>query len=127
MFDTLSYIGKILNQEKIVWGVGASILLNHHGLIDKPNDIDILVHLNDIEKADQILKNIGEKKSREKMNLYSTQYFYEYIIKTFDVDVMSGLNINYNNGIFKYCFDQTSISNIKIINGVNIPLTSLNM
>jgi hypothetical protein len=38
-----------------VWGVGASILLNYYGLIDKPNDIDILVDLKDIEKADIIL------------------------------------------------------------------------
>ena len=27
--------------------------------------------------------------------------------------------------LFKYTFDQSSISEIKIINGVNIPLTSL--
>ena len=79
MFDTLSYIGKKLNEEKIVWGVGASILLNHHRLIDKPNDIDILVDLKDIEKADKTLKSIGEKKVWEKTDTYSTQYFYEYV------------------------------------------------
>lgn len=61
MFNTLSYIGKKLNDEGIVWGVGASILLNHYGLVDKPNDIDILVDLNDIEKADKILKSIEKK------------------------------------------------------------------
>ncbi|MEK6266515.1 MAG: hypothetical protein N2B06_17355 [Clostridium sp.] len=33
MFSTLSYIGKKLNEEGVVWGVGASILLNHYGLI----------------------------------------------------------------------------------------------
>lgn len=125
MFDTLSYIGEKLNEEKIVWGVGASILLNYHRLIDKPNDIDILVDLKDIEKADKILKSIGEKKFWEKTDTYSTQYFYEYVVNAFDIDVMAGLSINYDNGIFKYIFDQSSISDIKKINGVNIPLTSL--
>ena len=62
MFDTLSYIGEKLNNARVEWGVGASILLNHHGMIDKPNDIDILVGLKDIKKADTILKSIGEKK-----------------------------------------------------------------
>jgi hypothetical protein len=125
MFNTLSYIGKKFNEEGIVWGVGASILLNHYGLIDKPNDIDILVDLKDIEKADIVLKGIGEKIVWEKTDIYSTKFFYEYLVKGFEVDVMAGLSINYDNGIFKYIFDQSSISEIKIINGVNIPLTSL--
>ncbi|HEY8888669.1 MAG TPA: hypothetical protein VIM70_00145 [Clostridium sp.] len=34
---------------------------------------------------------------------------------------MAGLSINYNNGIFKYLFNQSSISEIKIINGVKMP------
>ncbi|MCJ7690082.1 MAG: hypothetical protein MUO60_12270, partial [Clostridiaceae bacterium] len=49
----------------------------------------------------------------------------EYVVNTFDIDVMAGLSINYDNGTFKYIFDQESISCIKKINGVNIPLTSL--
>ena len=125
MFNTLSYIGKKFNEERIVWGVGASILLNHYGLIDKPNDIDILVDLKDIEKADKVLKSIGEKIVWEKTDIYSTKFFYEYLVNGFEVDVMAGLSINYDNGIFKYIFDQSSISEIKVINGVNIPLTSL--
>lgn len=125
MFNTLSYIGKKLNEEGIVWGVGASILLNHYGLIDKPNDIDILVDLKDSEKADKVLKSIGEKVVWEKTDTYSTKYFYEYTVNGFDVDVMAGLSINYDSGAFKYIFDQSSISEIKIINGVGIPLTSL--
>ena len=125
MFNTLRYIGKKLNEEGIVWGVGASILLNHYGLIDKPNDIDILVDLKDIEKADKVLKSIGERIVWEKTDTYSTKYFYEYIVNGVDVDVMAGLSINYDNGTFKYIFDQSSISEIKIINGVDIPLTSL--
>jgi hypothetical protein len=125
MFDTLSCIGKKLDDGKVVWGVGASILLNHYGLIDKPNDIDILVDSDDIEKVDIILKSIGERKVSEKKDIYSTKYFYEYVVNGFDVDVMAGLSINHDIGTFTYIFDQSSISEIKEINGVNIPLTSL--
>lgn len=125
MFNTLSYIAEKLNEEGVVWGVGASILLHHYGLIDKPNDIDILVDLKDIEKADAILKSIGEKKKWEKTASYSTKYFYEYVVNGFDVDVMSGLKINHSKGIFEYTFDNNSISKLKCINAVAIPLTSL--
>ena len=38
---------------------------------------------------------------------------------------MSGLAINYDNIKFKYIFDRNSISEIKKINGIDIPLTSL--
>ena len=125
IFETLSYIGEALNDNGITWAVGASILLNHYKLIDKPNDIDILIDLNDIEKADKILKSMGEKKPWDKTANYSTEYFYEYVVNGVDVDVMSGLTINYDKVIFKYIFDKSSITEFKKINGIDIPLTSL--
>lgn len=125
LFDTLSYIGEKLNEQRVIWGIGASILLNHYGLIDKPNDIDILVGLKDIEKADTILKSMGQKKTQDNTDTYSTKYFYEYVINGFDVDVMAGLSINHSNGVFKYIFDHSSISGVKKVNGVDIPLASL--
>ncbi|MBW9158270.1 hypothetical protein [Clostridium tagluense] len=125
IFEALSYIGEKLNENGVVWAVGASILLHHYGLIDNPNDIDILVDLSDIEKVDKILKSIGEKKVRKKSDTYSTKYFYEYVVHGFDIDLMAGLSINYNNGTYEYIFNHTSISEYKKINGVNIPLSSL--
>ncbi len=104
IFKTLSYIGENLNDNGVVWGVGASILLNSYGLADHPNDIDILVDTNDIERVDKILKSIGEKKERKESKTYSTKYFYEYVVNGIDIDVMAGLNINYNGGVFKYTF-----------------------
>ena len=125
MFSTLSYIGEKLNNSDIVWGVGASILLNQFGLIDRPNDIDICIDIKDIERADEILRSIGKKKQWEKTATYATKYFYEYIIDGIDVDVMAGFAVNHNSGIFDYTFNHKSISEFKVINGVNIPFTSL--
>jgi predicted nucleotidyltransferase len=125
MFNTLSYIGEKLNNSNIIWGVGASVLLNQFGLIEKPNDIDIFVELKDIRRADEILKSIGEKKKWEKTAAYSTKYFYEYVMNGIDVDVMAGFAVIHNSGVFEYIFDYNSISELKVINGVNIPFTSL--
>jgi hypothetical protein len=125
MLNTLSFIGEKLNDSNILWGIGASILLNQFGIIEKPNDIDIFISVKDINKADEILKSIGRKKIYEKSATYSTRYFYEYVINGFDVDVMAGLAINHNSGIFQYIFDNDSISEIKKINGIDIPFTSL--
>lgn len=125
MFETLSYIGEKLNNSNITWAVGASVLLNQFGLIDKPNDIDIFVDIKDIDKVDEILKGIGRKKKWEKTATYSTKYFYEYLIDGTDVDVMAGFAINHNNGVFEYDFDDNSISEFRTINEVNIPFASL--
>lgn len=125
MLNILSYIGEKLNKSNIVWAVGASILLNQFGFIEKPNDIDIFVDIKDIERADEILKNIGEKKKWEKTATYATKYFYEYVIDGVGVDVMSGFAVNHNSGVFEYTFDHNSISEFKVINGVRIPFTSL--
>lgn len=106
-------------------GVGASILLNFYGLIKAPNDIDILVSIKDIKKTDMILKDLGDKKKWEKTTNYSTEVFYEYNINGFDLDVMSGLRINFCNGSFEHCFDEKSIIEFRKVNGVDIPLTAL--
>ncbi|MEG1254728.1 alpha/beta hydrolase-fold protein [Clostridium sp.] len=125
MFNCLSHIGSKLNEANVLWSVGGSILLNHFGLLDKPNDIDILVGIDDIKKVEEILDNMGQKKIWEKTDIYSTQYFYEYIINGVEVDVMSELSINHSNGVFEYDFDYKSISDMKDVSGVSIPLTSL--
>ncbi|WP_105616363.1 nucleotidyltransferase family protein [Vallitalea okinawensis] len=125
MFSTLSNIGRELNENGILWGVGASVLLNHYGLIEKPNDIDILINLDDIQEADMTLRSLGEKRIFEKTSTYSTEYFYEYIINDIDIDVMAGLSINHEKGIYRHVFDCQSIVKTAKINDIDIPLTSL--
>ncbi len=125
ILDTLTFIGEKLSNKEILWAVGGSVMLQYYGLIDDPKDIDILVHEYDIEALDQILKGLGEKKIREKSDIYSTKYFYEYTIDGIDIDVMSGLAINHQGSIFKYIFDPQSVTAVETINNVGIPLTSL--
>ena len=125
MFETLTYIGEKFNHSNIVWAVGASLMLNQFGLIKDPNDIDILVAIEDINKADDILKNIGEKKEPKKVSTYSTKYFYKYLVNKINIDVMAGFAINHTKGLYGYVFDNDSISTIKRINKVDIPFTSL--
>ena len=125
LLDTLKYIADKLNKENILWAVGASVLLNSYGLVECPNDIDIIVDIKDIKKVDELLKGLGTKKSREGMETYATRYFYEYVINDVDIDVMAGFIINFPGGRFEYIFDEKSITDVRSINGVDIPYTSL--
>jgi hypothetical protein len=125
MLATLRQIAEQLNSQQLVWAVGGSIMLSHYGLAQEPNDIDLLVDLKDIAKADEILSSVGEKKNRVTVGQYSTKYFYEYVINGFDVDVMSGLAINHQAGTLYYIFDEQSIAGYKEMGGIKVPLNSL--
>lgn len=125
VLNTLSYIGEKLNKAEILWGIGASVVLNQYGLISNPNDIDIIVDIKDIEKANEVFKSLGKKKPIKETSIYSTKYFYEYIVNDIDIDVMAGFAINFDENTYEFSFDSKSITEVKSINGVDIPLTSL--
>ena len=119
-------IAKQLNEANITWAVGASIVLDYYDLLEEsPHDIDLIIQIDDIESAVGILKSLGEEKSWEKSEAYSTPHFYEYIIDDIEVDVMGLLTINTTEGPFEYHFDKTSISSIWSEMGIEVPLTSL--
>lgn len=119
-------IAKQLNEAKVTWAVGASIVLDYYDLLDKsPQDIDLIIQIDDIEKVDRILKTLGKKQSWEKSEQYSTPYFYEFVIDDVEVDVMAQLTINTTKGQFQYPFDKNCINSIWSEMGIDVPLTSL--
>ncbi len=125
MLKALSYIGSDLNDLNIIWGVGGSVLLNHLGLVDQPDDIYIFIDINDIEKVNKILKDMSNETLTKESKLYSPKYFHRSIIEGFEVNIIAGLKINHSNGTFKYIFHSDSISELTKINEIDIPLMSL--
>lgn len=125
MLETLSFIGDRLSDENITWGVGGSLLLNFYNIIDKPNDIDILVEEGNAAKFNEIMSSIGKPKEALSSNPFRTKYFSKYKVNGIDIDVMGGFAIQHNEGIYKLSLQQQSIVAQKNINGVDIPLCSL--
>ncbi len=109
LFEVLNILADKLNKENVTWGIGASVMLHHYGLVAMPNDIDILVEEKDIEKVDSIIKEMGEKKPLNPMKTYSTKYFYEYEVQGVDIDVMAGFIINHEEGNYEYTFHKDSL------------------
>lgn len=125
MLHTLSFIGNRLKNKNITWGVGGSLLLSFYNIIDKPNDIDVLVDETNVTKFKEIIASIGIPKEAISLSPFRTMDFSKYKIDGFDVDVMAGFAIQHEEGIYKLALQQESIVSHKIINGVNIPLCSL--
>lgn len=123
--SVLVKIAEAFNSSNLLWGVGASVLLHKYNLIESPSDIDIITSTSDIEKADRILSSFGERLPEKTTEIYSTEYFYEYLIEGVNIDLMAGLKINTNESVFSYIFDSESIPHHFKIKGVSIPFSAL--
>jgi hypothetical protein len=130
--EVLVKIAKKLNKADITWALGGSVMLKLRGLPVKPNDIDLLVSLEDVEKADRVIQNLCQSRqnnSHKKDENYATQFFCQYKVDGIDLDLMAGFTLKLKEKgekkIFKYRFNETSIvKNIKH-NDAKIPLSSI--
>ncbi len=125
MRNTIAKIAKELNAIDVIWAIGGSVMLSYYGLVENPNDIDIMVDENHIEKVDKAMRNIGIKGAWEKDAIYESRAFYEFIIDGFDVDIIAGFKIRTHSGLYQYEFDAQSITEEMKIEGEKIPICSL--
>ncbi len=121
----LKRVAKLLNSEGIIWGVGASVMLNHYGIVEEPGDIDIMVGMEDIHRLDSVLSELGERVVGVPDEVYKTKYFYEYMIDGIEVDVMAGLCIHKGGIDHSFSFNRDSIGEWMEVDGVEVPLAKL--
>jgi len=123
--SVLAKVARKINEKNITWAVGASVLLNHHNLIENPRDIDILVAEEEIEAIHSVLIELGDKVSIESKKPFLTKYFYHYIVEGVEIDVMGAFKIQHEDGVYELEFDRASITSKENINGVDVPFSSL--
>ncbi|MEH7383253.1 hypothetical protein V7138_22515 [Bacillus sp. JJ1533] len=121
MIQTLREIVAEVGQRKMVWGVGGSLLLSFHGLVQHPNDIDLLVKEEDALELNEILAGLGSALEAKSRRPFKTRYFAKYNVGTLSIDSMGGFGIEHNEGIYQLPFDENSI----VGNVDGIPLSSL--
>jgi len=95
-----------LNELSIVYGVGASTMLRLRGIDISVHDIDIMVKEDQFIIAYDCLKTFCDELIVEPSNLFKTSYFKRFNYKGIDIDLMSGMGIVYESGIFMYNFDR---------------------
>lgn len=124
--NTLARLGRELNRANIFWAVGGSVMLQQYGLVEQPNDIDILVNSDDLTKASEILDTLGHKiAEREKDDIFATDYFCEFSLDGFEVDLISGLKIKKGKEVFEYNFTPETPRVFFSIEKENIPFSTL--
>lgn len=118
-------IAKLLNHEKILWGVGDSMLLWCYELVEEYNKISIIIAEKDIGKVDMLLSDLGIRTQEEKTCFYDSAFFQQYQTEGITIDVISGPIIYSYGRVYRYSFDEKSIPHYTRICGENIPLTTL--
>jgi len=125
MLEAIGKVGQVLNEKDLLWGVGASMMLQSYGLTDTVNDMDIVVATKDIQVAIEALDTIGNQLLVPKKEEYVTRHFYTYSIDGVEMDVMAGFRIRHSLGVYEFPMDSKSITKKAMINGTEIAYTSL--
>lgn len=123
--DVLLQIAKVLNENDIRWGLGASYALHFRGLVKSPRDIDLIVAEEDIIKTVNLLKSFGQLEEEPPKGDYLTEYFYYFKIDETEIDVISNFKLKHETGVYTYHFDALGIVDTVLVEDVNIPLTAL--
>ncbi len=121
----LSKLGRALNEAKVTWAVGASLMLYLNKKAMDFNDIDIMTTEQDAERVREILLRFGAPVASAPAALYKTACFLEFRVDGVDIDVIAGFVI-VSGGIDYPCpFTREAIAGYDRVNGVSIPLQSM--
>jgi hypothetical protein len=122
--EVLVKIARALNDNKITWAIGGSLMLYFKGITDHFQDIDIMVIEEDVHKLKELLLTFGIFTSANPIEKYKTKYFLEFIIDEVDIDIMAGFSIVNNGKEFDCSLKLDQIYENYVIEGVNIPIQS---
>ena len=116
-----------LNQEKIAWAIGASMLLYYKGITDVFHDIDMMISVEDAPRVEKILLDLGAVKEGLNPNpLYKTKCFMEFCLAGVEIDVLGGMIITQDGTDEDCSFQKEKIEGYAQQDGETIPLYSLN-
>lgn len=120
----LLQIQKKLDENNISWALGGSLLLHYTGHKVDVHDIDILVDEKDYDKLLSAIGSFSFKENRIN-DKYLTSHFFTLDINGVSIDIMLGFKVVVSNGVYAFPFDQSKIEAYHNIQGVIIPLSSL--
>lgn len=122
--SVLLKVANLFNDNGITWNVVASCMLYLRGIVENFNDIDLMIHIDDVETVKELLI---EYKMLERIpnGKYQTKYFLEYEIEAVNIDIMAGFTIVHNNNVHYFPLAREQNSDKIIIDNSIIHLESI--
>ena len=124
--ELLKGIAHRFNEARIEWALGASLMLFLKGIVSEFHDIDLMVSVQDAERAKAILSEMGELcPPNPKPNpMYRTKTFMEFLIDSVEVDVMAGFAIVKDGKVYDCALRKAQIVEKMPLGTEVIPLQS---
>ncbi|WP_026828433.1 hypothetical protein [Exiguobacterium artemiae] len=123
--SVISLLSPLFASAHVRWGIGGSVLLAHHGLVEHPNDVDLLFHPDDFAVAERILKKFGEQQPSQDKGVFLTRRFEEYTIGSVELDLIVDFKIQHTAGVFSFIFDETAVTEQVSFGGQRYPFMHL--
>jgi len=124
--DILKKIAKGLNKLNCTWGVGGSVMLSHYGLVENPNDIDILIDSSYTSEIKKFMDTIGTYVELPSKDPFRTKEFFGYIVDGTMIEFLGDFKIELENGkVYEFILDDDAIKEYIIIDGIKVNLTTL--
>ena len=114
-----------LNEAKLLYGLGGSMMLKLRSFDIEPNDIDLFVSVDDYSKVIDIFNVYATQVVTPSKYPFKTKHFTSYKCEDITIDIMAGFAYEHLEGTYIALFDHLSIPNTSQINNTNIPLMSL--
>lgn len=112
-------------EAKIHWGIGGSKLLNFYRITETVNDLDLLISLDDVDAALQILDKLGKRIEITNIEEYYTESFSRFLVDGIEIDVMANFKIQHEAGVYDFQFDNSTKVEKVQLDDVELPLSSL--
>ena len=122
--NTLLKIASDLNEKKIKWGLGGSLLLYLYGIDTSVNDIDIIIDEVDLIKVSQIIKKYDHIE-KPKSVTYKSDWFFSLTFDNINIDIMIGFKVLTAKGVYSFPTGDKITDKSIIIDGTTIYLCSL--
>jgi len=114
------------NAAGLCWSLGASCFLYLKKIAPTFHDLDFMMALADVRKAEAILAKRGLKQpERYDQTKYGTKVFVEYVVEGVDVDLMADFSIIKGGKEYPYPLFPEAIVECYDLAGIMIPFESL--
>ena len=121
--EVLKKVAHRFNENRIVWALGASMLLYFKGIASEFHDIDLMIALPDAARANAILSELGERQPPVPSAKY-TKVFTEYKIDGVDVDALAGFAVVSEGRLYDCSLQEEQIAEKMPLDTELIPLQS---
>lgn len=124
--ELLKKIAHRFNEAQIEWALGASLMLFLKGIVSEFHDIDLMISVQDVERAKVILLEMGDlcPPKPEPDPMYRTKVFMEFLIDSVEVDVMAGFAIVKEGKVFDCSLRADQIVEKMVLGTETVPLQS---